>query len=829
MNARPISSLLRLAPLLLLIVPLALTAPARGQGTGDALPDPISSRDLDVYGRLLGLGDQQRLAVDQLHAEYLERFASLRDGDIEEFMDRSQRILSSFMWNPDVEGLRKALRDHEQLLSRIERMDRSLFDALAGVLTEEQAAQLARVALRRERQRTDAGLVRMIARSNPGARADIAGMADAIDLDDADRLAIDPMLEQWEIRSAAATRRLAQEARTTFIDLAERMETLLADEGGTVEDLQAGRVDPERMRRLFGSFREIWSETSARTREAASELATMNWRSARGMLPMLSDDGAEALAGRYLESIYRETWPGMAGTVDAFRAVMRRSDLAGRERDELGALRGAFRDRHLAVAEEMIRTIDATRAEADFGGFRRRGGDDALAPLRERQKALEEEAKAAIASILGADSWEAIAADEGAAERGAGGGEGGGRRDRGRARDRAPRGAYGLGSESTVDAFLPGPITERELRHYVARLGLDADERAVAEALHQDYLDRYAELERERLDPIAEARRGLWSWDPETFRVTAPEPGVIDRIWTMRSAALVEVDALDAAFFDDLALATIFDDASARAAAMRGVRDLRVRIGRDVGAGRGPGRPRGLWSVEDAEEARLDLSVVLREQGLPPAELAAIAPLLATYERELTAAVRHRYDEVVALMREVERGDAERATAGGGRGWGGMNDEHRRRWSAARDAVVALNRDAVERFAASLDELAAEAVRTAYRRTAWPEIFGATPAERALTAALALETLTPAERDGIVELMAEFRPRSLALCERELVLEQERLEESSEEGPDRWQARRERANRAERIRFERTELEERVLRRIEAILGEARTAALRVG
>ena len=121
----------------ILLALFALTAPAAAQGTSDTLPDPISSNDLDRWASWLELTEQQRLAIDPFHDDYRTAFKSLREGDIEAFMEDFRGLRQGFMQIPNSEQIEDLLDQSERLLGRIRTLDERLFAGMDTVLTEE--------------------------------------------------------------------------------------------------------------------------------------------------------------------------------------------------------------------------------------------------------------------------------------------------------------------------------------------------------------------------------------------------------------------------------------------------------------------------------------------------------------------------------------------------------------------------------------------------------------------------------------------------------------------------------------------------------------------
>ena len=90
---------------------IGIIAPgASAQGTDGAVPDPISTAELNRYAERLGLSDQQRVALDALHDEYKRDFRTLREGDIAKMRAAAGSMQGTM---PSKEELEKILKDME--------------------------------------------------------------------------------------------------------------------------------------------------------------------------------------------------------------------------------------------------------------------------------------------------------------------------------------------------------------------------------------------------------------------------------------------------------------------------------------------------------------------------------------------------------------------------------------------------------------------------------------------------------------------------------------------------------------------------------------------
>lgn len=837
--------LIALAAVLLGAV-FALSPQAHAQGTNGMLPDPIADHDLSAYARRLGLSEQQRLAIDAFHAQYLEEFRRLRQEQIDPYLQESANILGRIMLSADSKEAKSSLNELNRLISRIRSLDEGLFNQIQTVLSEEQAEIMPSVRQMRQRQRSRAGLVRFVGFANPGARIDLAEYIETMELAPPEGEAIRPLLMEYEAQLTGALRSLYQATTNMYLNMIEQIEKLNAT--------ATGRGDP---RRQFGErLRQVWTEASADVMAEASKISALNRRFFRRFATLLSEDAADRLQGEYYRQAYPDVYRGTVECLGRYDAALRLPDLSQEQHTAIDAARQALRDRHQRLADQMIDAWEALRKTQTFFGGRSRSDNpdqERLRRLQAERDELNERALESLLALLGPDLAERLHqaqaeesdADETVTRMGSAGatvtrrGGGGGPRSW----TTSPAGGAPAEPEALrgADPYLPPPISEREAQRFAEVLEFGDDQRIVLDVLHGDYLDAYEALRERLIEPILDLRETMWSLDPESEEIRPPSADVIDELFTMRRAAFAEIRDLDESFFDNVRLALVDDDDESHGAKLTRLRLSRQRLAYNREAARsGTGfRRQGNRmffgrSSPDHFEYRIDLTAIIEGQYLSDEDLAALESVLVEYERAAVDAFKQRYELSFQYGQATERLSA--AAAGQARGPGrGMDrsvgDEFRRLMETvgrqlreAETAIAQLNRRTLQRLADLLSDSAAATVRSAYRREAFPQVYeDPTAVEGRFAAALALPDLTGAQRAQVNETLVEYRSAYVALCEQMADLQAEDAREAdptNARDPGYWQRRQERRTQMERLRFDRNDLNEKALRQLRASLSE---------
>ncbi|MHC4948286.1 MAG: hypothetical protein ACYTG1_08495, partial [Planctomycetota bacterium] len=264
----------RATSFVLLVLLLAVAPrPAAAQGTAGTLPDPISSGELDEYARRLDLSAQQRLAVAELHAEYLREFERLRGGEIAAFLDETRELQQGGRM-PQREAMETSMERSRHLLAKIESLDDRLFARFPPVLTDAQHDRLVRVRQARARRRYRA---QQMMQMGGGPIVDLSELVLDLELGPEARSAADQVLRSYEAKLTGEMGKLHDATQTLWIDVFDAVEAAgLAD---------ASMEDPESMRKMIEVMQSVWGELTARLREKTVAIAELNARTYRALQP----------------------------------------------------------------------------------------------------------------------------------------------------------------------------------------------------------------------------------------------------------------------------------------------------------------------------------------------------------------------------------------------------------------------------------------------------------------------------------------------------------------------------------------------------------------
>lgn len=844
----------RLLCLVAVAAALALAAADRAsaQGTSGALPDPISSRDLDVLADRLDLSPEQRQAIEPFHDEYRESFRRLRESDIEEYLDNVGGLWRRGFGGIDRREIEESLQRHERIDTSIRLLDDGFFNNVQTVLTKEQLMQLPRAMQARERQRYSTRGVRMVGSVNQAARVDLSRLYDNLELTEVERQAIEPLAIQYETRLTAAARQLTDETNRVFLSVATALE-----EAGINFDDPASMMSRQDIRDVM---REAWAKAVEAPRDKAVAVAVLNQQTIRQMAEFLPAEAADTLRERYMRRAYSEVPASTAAR--AFRIALRK-DLPETVQESVEAARDRFDLQRDAMVDQMVRSIDAYRAAWTPDQMRRENRqayEDELQSYEQRLAALDEAAIEGLDSLIGPDLAGNLDAAVAAADReepdtGAGG-------RRGAGPDRSDEPIAGL---SGPDPFLPRPITTREVATWARLLKLDDPDRFVLESLHEEYLTSFDRIRDGDMAALLSAKarmrgaiappQGDEDARPDLAAVT---PEQVDELYELRARVLASVLDLDASLFDDVEALIAPPQSRPVAQRLRRARERAVYAGGlDVDGmqpifggwgdrgrrGRGRGRGGGGFGFDSdlmrgSQEATVDLGRVVDTLELPEADKAKVDELLIDYEIEAGLGFRREYEAVIELRHAAERMRVEMSRPRGdddpeGRRamWQSsraLADEQGEKVAQARKTMLDLNRATLAALTGKLEPADAAALDEAYKRVAFPGVFDDPAlAEHYLLAALSLTDLSPTQASAIEAIMAETVPADREVANRMTEI-YAAWADNGQRDRTWWTRFQEYNNKLEVLRFDRDEVNAKALRKLGAALTDAQKVQIRM-
>ena len=528
--------------LLLLLAIAGVEVNVSAQGTNAQLPDPIDSRTITrILERYVQPTVPQWIEIENMHEAYLERFAKLRNEDIERFLKYMRETMGGV---PDSRTTKELLRQLDRLRSKIKIEDERLFNEIAEYLDEDQLVGLARVRRIRERVRLTSGFA---APDATDRSIDIWTLLDRWDNElPPDVLArVDSALANYEERVIPLLRswRKAQEA----------MMLALVDElqASGIGELSVENATPEELQKALEAFQLAYANAQANSRKAADALAQLNERTIKSLESLAGPEHGRDLRMAYWDLLSNGRVVHDPGKLE--RIVWRLLDieeLAEETRDLVLATRRTYRtldDRYAAELLALALEVQAIQIQADPADFKVAEIEESMQSIQEYiavRKDLAERLRDELrVKLVGLGDPTLLAIVD----------SGGARSPRDRVQVQAqsedlPPGDPGRGGPTD---FIPRAISKRDLETIRANLDPEPWQQAILSTIYDDYLDMW----RQEVEPTANACRqaqaSIYRVDPERQQAFM-DGEALRRSYAHAKDAASRIEAVDAMFFSNL-------------------------------------------------------------------------------------------------------------------------------------------------------------------------------------------------------------------------------------------------------------------------------------
>lgn len=809
------------------------------QGTSNSFPDPLTSRQVDQFAELLGMDSISRLEIDPFHEAYREQFRSLRDGRIQEYLNAGGGGGPWMLEGPQQsrEDVESRVKERGAILKAIERLDAQFLDQLQTLLDEAQAARMPVVRRMAERARAKSIIGAMLLGS---ADVDLSTFVRELPPDVQTELS-----EEQRSQLDAATRDYEQKLTTLLVNLADESVSMPLAQHDAVAASNITRPQPtpgappdrDAMDEYFTAISAARASAMEPQRKLRQQLVAHHHSFLARLKTILPAEPYREVRSQFYKRSYNEAWPDHASAEPLFTKAGKLSELTQDEQEGIAAARSTWESAHDAATTEMVQAVDDFRKDWNrfmFDDSKWEAHRDRMESLQSKRQTVNDAAAQSLRTLLGdrlddrrPELAERPMGVQGIALEGVELGEGMVMID-----DGGGAVMFSVASEvggprlDAGSAFLPAPISERDVSKIDDRLALSDDIGAIIDVLHQDYQSSFTGImDSDHL--LKDDGMGMVGRPGEPF--TPPSARDIEQKYAARKAAFERILQLDQEFFDGIA--ALLQDEAQRTE----LESLRRARSRSVyNRGRAPGGPimvMGPMGPGGTRESSTDLVEISESVELSDAGREIRTSVIGVYEPEFIESLRRRYETVLREQKEVdlfhakamvasESGETRIEISDTDDGFRQMQ-EAQQRIAAADEAIAALNRRTIDDALGRLEESDASALRLAWQKAAYPSVFrDARNAEPTLVEAIKLETSTPEQVQQISEILQKHRAEYDRLCQEmvRVTATAAGAPRPGEFNPDTMRAMAATQNELKRLRFDRTELNAASLRKLKALL-----------
>jgi hypothetical protein len=381
-------------------------------GMGEVLNPPVNSRDLDKYGKIVGVTPDQRAVLTELFNGFQEAFrdkAEAMQAEVDAIREKARETGDNSVWATIREPFTKFSTEREQ-------MEKTFFEDVKSILTPEQLELWPRVETTRRRETTiGRGLM-------AGERVDLIRMVEEAKLPVDVAAQVAPVLAQYETeldRALIERNKMQDEARNTF--MRGGFGAMFGGRGGGGGAAGGGggggqAMDPAAMEKMFNA-----------TRDASVRLRDVNRRFGKQIESLMPEDRRAAWDLEFK----RESFPDVYREATVLRqmtAVTGFSDITPEQKTQIADLRAQFEREYSPMADKLAAAQEEQQMKMTMQGMMQmwgRGGNEEgpVADLRRQRREMERATGEKLKAILTPEQVERLpqpeqqAGREGAAPR----------------------------------------------------------------------------------------------------------------------------------------------------------------------------------------------------------------------------------------------------------------------------------------------------------------------------------------------------------------------------------------------------------------------------
>ena len=772
---------------------------------------PISVKDLKPMADELKLSPDQVEAMIGFHETYGQDFTRLQEGELDDLIDQGMAVAKDMNWMarqmdiPPRREIESIIKAAEAVWTAFERIDNRFFSQLRGLLHEEQFAAIERIQNRRRVESYRSVHLRLAESLNDGAGANIVSMLNRLELSELERESINESLQAYERDIVKQCRRLQKrilDATAIVLDEVDRQGFRDMD----MMEMMTYMSVPEHQDQLKGLF----DVHSVPIQEVAAKLSEINWETYRKIYPLLPADAAMDLQQRYFREVYR----GTSDQIFAIRAWIKRAmDLPSvdpAQKAQMQAVLDELNSDFESLSVKIAKAIEAKRTyrtmavmedsdlsehQPDVDRYSERADDLATKAEGRVRMLLTEQQEELL-------DGEEVEKSENNWSRWARGG--GGSRSR-------SRGSGGSSRRGSWGGFPVAAMEMDRVNRFALWVGVPDADMPMIEVIHAGYMSDYDTMSEAYETAVQEAYdameddggRGRWM-KRRTVRNEVTD--------LYREKLLAREDA----FFEEFEVLLPDGTDPEIIGTIRRAQDRdRLRSGQQQSG----------WALRQNPESTIDLASILL--SVDPVELdkkdrLQLVGLIADYEEQISA-------DLDLLNEQLEKLESIQGRLWSGEEYeqdirGKMESLRQKRQKQVGETAIrltVLNRDALESMIEVLPDDTGWYLQEEYDKNAFSEVFNdSTAVDDVIAESIALESVSPAERQTIETMAMDHRMKYRELTNQMLELAKTRAAivaswPPNEEMMDGWM-------KFEQLEYDRGELNGRTRARLQLLLGDER-------
>ncbi len=308
----------------------------------------ITQSDIRLYGHVMGLSDDHKTLLRELHKSYMDRHQQYQRDSIEELNN-----VTSTLWQhdedtgaytpPTMDMYEHLYKVRETTLEKLRALDRTFFDDVAVTLEAVVGEDtVERIRLMRERNiynrgHWNSGIV------GKAGNIDVAKFVLRMRLSDAERDAIDPIFDEYEQKATALFKQKYEAAK--------RWQRTNDEWNAFAQQLTAdGTFDPN----SWQQYQERLSGPTEALEQANKTLADLNTSTFENALAHLNDEHARMLRQSFLRVAFPMVYSDYLSPERHFEAALALDTLTAEQRSRLEESALEYTSAYHQINEQLV-------------------------------------------------------------------------------------------------------------------------------------------------------------------------------------------------------------------------------------------------------------------------------------------------------------------------------------------------------------------------------------------------------------------------------------------------------------------------------------------
>ena len=366
------------------------------------LSDPIKVREFERVSEQLAMTLMQQEAAITVYDRYLENFARIRDNEIKAFEDALADASETFAFMemniPEREMVEDLIKKVQRAMKAIHRTDSLFLDDITGMLTEKQQVILRRIRIARELEGYDVFATLLLGELNTGTRSKLRKFYDALHLEPNEER--DEIIDLYDQKYLKEVKQSFDAVVTTVVLILDMIDEL----GFRDKNQQALMMQYMMNETALDDLKNRGDILLKPLVDRAYAMSQLNWKTWKKLDALLEEEDARTFQNRYFNTSFNTAMRGGSKIERYLDRALDHKNLTESQKIEIEELQKAYELKWQTKTVKYAEVLEKSRQKktvAIMMGEQTTGFEAKLATLEKEREAYIEKTERRIDSILG--------------------------------------------------------------------------------------------------------------------------------------------------------------------------------------------------------------------------------------------------------------------------------------------------------------------------------------------------------------------------------------------------------------------------------------------